>query len=140
MTRALETAASRSHVTAMAWLITVTNAWATSFCMHESDQLKCLFGCDADDKLEHYFTCHALWSILDEAFGGNLTPNPFARINFDTPSIIHCILIECAFEIYHALKLANAIWWTSAFLPGDLRLAFLLHRSLHLTVRVKPPV
>ena len=39
--------------------------------------------------------------------GGNLTPNPFARINFDTPSIIQCILIECAFEIYHALKISQ---------------------------------
>ena len=91
----------------MALLKMVTNAWTTSFRMHESDKLKCLFGCDADDKLEHYLTCHTLWSILDEAFGGNLTPNPFARINFDTPSIIQCILIECAFEIYHALKIGQ---------------------------------
>ncbi len=78
-----------------------------SFRMHESDKFKCLFGCDADDKLEHYLTCHTLWSILDEAFGGNLTPNLFARINFDTPSVTQCILIECTFDKYHALKIGQ---------------------------------
>jgi hypothetical protein len=75
--------------------------------MHEPDKLKCLFGCDADDKLEHYLNCHILWSVLDGVFGGNLSPNLFVRINFDEPSISQCHLIATAFEIYHAFQIGQ---------------------------------
>ena len=75
--------------------------------MHENDQLKCVFGCDADNKLEHYSNCHTLWAILDEAFGGNLGPSPFARVNFEQPTPIQYSLIEAAIEIYHALEVGQ---------------------------------
>ena len=107
VSRALAGAALCSHVTAIAWFKTVTNAWTTSYRMHESVKFSCVFGCNAEDKLEHYLKCHTLWSILDEAFGGNLTPCPFSRVNFDKPSCKQYILIESAFEIYHALKIGQ---------------------------------
>ena len=105
--RALETASACSHVIAIAWFKTVTNAWTTSYRMHEPDKLKCLFGCDAKDSLEHYIICRLLWSVLDCAFGGNLNPNLFARVNYSAPSSRQCCLIATAFEIYHALKIGQ---------------------------------
>ena len=78
--RALTCASSNSHVHAMAWFKTVTNAWTTSYRMHEPIRLRCLFGCDAPDRIDHYMSCLTLWSILHEAFGGKL-PTLYFRTN-----------------------------------------------------------
>ena len=69
--------------------------------------LSACFGCDAKDSLEHYIICRLLWSVLDCAFGGNLNPNLFARVNYSAPSSMQCCLIATAFEIYHALKIGQ---------------------------------
>jgi hypothetical protein len=104
--RAFTCASANSHVPAMAWLKTVTNAWTTSYRMHEPIKLKCLFGCDAPDRIDHYLSCRTLWSILHEAFGGDFPPCMFARINYAiAPSNKMLIVISAAFEIYHALKI-----------------------------------
>ena len=74
--------------------------------MHEGHKLYCIFGCRASpDKLEHYIICPILWSLLDEAFGGSLTPCLFSRLDFACPCERYVHLIVAAFDIYHALNI-----------------------------------
>ena len=104
--RAFQCACDVSHVAAMAWFKTVTNAWCTSSRMHESSQLQCIFGCrDCKDMLGHYVECNILWSILHESFGGVFPPSKVSRLNYQHPSQQNIIVISAAFEIYHALKI-----------------------------------
>ena len=106
--RAPTCACSNSHVHAIAWLKTVANAWTTSYRMHERTRLKCLFGCDAPDRIDHYLDCYILWSILHDSFEGEFPPSLFARLNFSiSPSRKMLIVIATAFEIYHALKIGQ---------------------------------
>ena len=57
------------------------------------------------DRLDHYLQCHALWSYIDEVFQGFVDPSPPSRVNFSNPSIAKVIILCCAFEVYHALKI-----------------------------------
>ena len=92
---------------AIAWLKTITNAWCTTHRMHEDSRLNCIFGCrTSPDRIDHYLVCPILWSILDEGFGGNLTPCIFSRLNFSAPCERKLHIIAAAFEIYHALKIS----------------------------------
>ena len=104
--QALSVASDVSHVVAMAWLKTITNAWCTSTRMHEAVSLPCIFGYkDCTDRLDHYVDCIILWSILHEAFGGRFSPCLVSRLNYSAPCPQKLIHIACAFEIYHALKI-----------------------------------
>ena len=104
--RAFSVVSTVSHVVAMAWVKTVTNAWCTSTRMHEAARLPCIFGCkDSIGRLDHYIDCTVLWSIIHEAFEGNFTPCIVARLCYSAPSHIKFIHIACAFEVYHALKI-----------------------------------
>ena len=74
--------------------------------MSEPKLLNCIFGCtDCKDRLSHYLICNILWSILDEAFSGEIAPTSYSRVNYLTPSLKKIIIISAAFEIYHALKI-----------------------------------
>ena len=74
--------------------------------MSEPILLNCIFGCtDCKDRLSHYLICNILWSILDEAFSGEIAPTSYSRVNYLTPSLKKIIIISAAFEIYHALKI-----------------------------------
>ena len=91
----------------MAWLKTVTNAWCTSYRMHEPDLLKCIFGCRGhNDDLSHYLECHVLWSHLNEAFVGHVAPCKAGKVNYLNPTKQKVIIISSAFETYHALKIS----------------------------------
>ena len=74
--------------------------------MHEPVKLQCIFGCrDAKDKLDHYLVCNCLWSSIDEVFEKMIDHLPAGRVNFLHPSPTKVIVISCAFEVYHALKI-----------------------------------
>ena len=104
--RAISCAKSSPTHAALAWLKTVTNGWCTSSRMHEPVKLQCIFGCrNGMDRLDHYLQCHALWSRIGEVFQGFVDPSPPGRVNFSNPSIAKVIILCCAFEVYHALKI-----------------------------------
>ena len=91
----------------MAWLKTVTNAWCTSYRMHEPELLNCIFGCRGHrDDLSHYLECHILWSHLNEAFAGHVAPCKAGKVNYLHPTFQKVIIISAAFETYHALKIS----------------------------------
>jgi hypothetical protein len=104
---AFEVAKKVSHGIAIAWLKTITNAWCTTYRMHEEKKLKCIFGCQEPDRIDHYLCCPNLWSLIDGAFGGNLPACVFARLNYSVPSERNLCLIAAAFEMYHALKIGH---------------------------------
>ena len=50
--------------------------------------------------------CPILWSVLHDAFGGNLRPPcRVSRLNYAYPSPKRLVVIGALFEIYHALKI-----------------------------------
>ena len=94
-------ASRANNSAAIAWLKTVTNAWCTSYRMHETRKLCCIFGCrTCPDRIDHYILCPILQSLLDEAFGGSLTPCIFSGLNFASPSERNLYIIAAAFDIY----------------------------------------
>ena len=104
---------------AMSWLKTSTNAWCTSSRMHESPILPCIFGCkDATDVLSHYLKCDILWSLICEAFVGDLSPCLMSRMSFIEPTQRKLIHIACAFEMYHALKIGQRHVVDAAIVSG----------------------
>jgi len=106
VTEALACACRTNHVAAIAWLKTVTSAWCTSYRMHETHKLCCIFGCrTCPDRIDHYIICPILWSLLDDAFGGSLTPCIFSRLNLAFPSERNLHILAAAFDIYHALEI-----------------------------------
>jgi len=108
VTNAFEILRSLPPSIAIHWLKTVSNAWCTTSRMHESSSLPCIFGCAGqEDRLSHYMHCITLWSILHESFGGYFAPSLVSRIGYLQPSPKKFIIIACAFEIYHALKVGN---------------------------------
>ena len=76
--------------------------------MHENVILPCIFGCAGqEDRLSHYMHCITMWSILNESFGGIFAPSLVSRLGYQSPCPQKFIVIACAFEVYHALKVGN---------------------------------
>ena len=74
--------------------------------MQEPVKLGCIFGCrDEPDRLGHYLQCHIFWSMFNEVFVGMIDPQSFGKVNYLNPSPRKVIIISCAFEVYHALKI-----------------------------------
>ena len=96
-----------------------TSTWFRGTRLHFEGRLKCLFGCDAPDRIDHYLDCYILWSILHDSFEGEFPPSLFARLNFSiSPSRKMLIVIATAFEIYHALKICQRSIVDQCFLSG----------------------
>ena len=83
-------------------------------------KLQCIFGCrNAKDKLDHYLDCHFLWSSIAEVFERMIDRLPAGRANFLHPSPDKVIIISCAFEVYHALKIGLRETVVTALTCGD---------------------
>ena len=91
----------------MCWIKTLANAWCTSFRMHEHFLRPCLFGCPADDSLEHYVQCNNLAYVLNivqrvplPACGASL--EGLLHLLSPSPFITHRVFL--AFTLYHYIK------------------------------------
>ena len=89
---------------------TLVNSWSTSKRMHESVIHPCLFCGDGEDDLAHYLICDVLWTVISTSANLNswqiLIP-PLERVCIVSPTKGNCILIACAFLVYHAVKLQH---------------------------------
>ena len=94
----------------MAVVKTWANAWTTSTRMHESTALKCIFGCEAKDCLDHYLSCDPLWtSIISNSFKRSelLWTSPLVKIGLVSPSMEWLQMCALAFSCYHSIKMAH---------------------------------
>ena len=104
--KAVQIASQCARHDSLAWFKTVTNAWCTSYRMHEPRLLSCIFGCrDEPDELSHYLQCNILWSLIDVDFHGLIDSLIDGRLNYKHPSTTKVRIISCAYEVYHALKI-----------------------------------
>ena len=98
---------------AMYVIKTLSNGWLTTYRMHESPKLPCIFGChDCKDDLTHYLYCPTLWTLI-----GNIGPLPVAPLSMSAPSRL-CLtnpsfdsfrVCGAACWLYHALKVGERI-------------------------------
>ena len=106
----------------MAVIRTWTNGWATSQRFHESRKLKCIFGCDEGDCLNHYLQCDILWPLLlsvRRAHTPALNSNPAERAAICNISRWSICNLWVAFQAYHSLKIGRRDLVDSALTPGD---------------------
>ena len=93
--------------TATASIKTWANAWTTSTRIHESQCLRCIFGCDAKDDLIHYLDCDPLWtSVISCSFKRTelLWTAPLSKLGLHPPSAEWLQMNALAFACYHSLK------------------------------------
>ena len=96
--------------TATALIKTWSNTWATSSRMHEDRRMSCIFGCQADDALEHYLVCDPLWTaVISNTFKRVelLYADPFTKLGMCENSSEWCQMMSVAFSCYHALKFSH---------------------------------
>ena len=92
---------------ATAVIKTWSNTWATSSRLHEEKRLKCFFGCDAPDDLNHYLCCDPLWTAIisnGSARVGLLWTRPMTRIGMINPSLEWLQMVCIAYSCYHSIK------------------------------------
>ena len=95
---------------ATAVIKTWANAWTTSTRMHESKSLKCIFGCDAKDNLEHYLCCDPLWTaVISASFKRSelLWSCPLIKLGLMEPSMEWLQMCCVAFSCYHSIKMSH---------------------------------
>ena len=76
--------------------------------MNDDVNLKCLFGCDAPDKLDHYLDCDPLWTAVISACFPRvelLQTRPLTKIGLIDPKVEWLQMTSVAFSCYHAIKL-----------------------------------
>ena len=86
---------------------TLLNGWTTSYRLNEPHKLKCIFGCQAKDKLRHYLSCHVLWCAIAHTTGqDSLSANVPVRVRLglSSPSSNNCLSLALAFRVYHSLR------------------------------------
>ena len=56
---------------ALCWVKTISNAWTTSYRMHEQTLMPCIFGCGqgVPDRCSHYIVCPVLWAAIVDVMG-----------------------------------------------------------------------
>jgi len=94
--------------TATAVIKTWTNTWTTSSRMHEIDRMSCIFGCEAEDCLDHYLCCDPLWTaVISNSFRRVelLWSRPLTKIGLVDPSIEWLQMLAIAFACYHSMKI-----------------------------------
>ena len=93
--------------TTMAAIKTWSNAWTTTTRMHEAIELPCIFGCPAEDELDHYLCCDPLWTlVISSSFRREelLSASPLQRIGLDSNSMQWLQMLSVALPCYHAIK------------------------------------
>ncbi len=92
----------------MGWLKTISNGWCTSWRMHETIKLPCVFGCfNENDDVNHYLDCPFLVSTIHEFTQMPLGRNRIYRLALAEPtpqSVIQCAIM---YHIYHTAKVGN---------------------------------
>ena len=90
--------------------------------MHESDRLSCIFGCEADDCLDHYMCCDPLWTaVISNSFRRIelLQAGPLVRLGLTRPSEEWLQMTAIAFSCYHSIKLCHRAEVDLALERGD---------------------
>jgi len=84
-------------------LRTWANAWTTSYRMHETQLLYCIFVCvGCLDTQQHYLICPALWGVLDAIVG---------KCPFDG-FLFHLCIVNCSALSAARLVVASATFHT----------------------------
>ena len=95
---------------AMAVVKSWANAWTTSTRMHEPKRLTCIFGCDAEDSLDHYLRCDPLWTaVISNSFKRSelLWCCPTTKLGLISPSMEWLQMCVVAFSCYHSIKMTH---------------------------------
>ena len=78
--------------------------------MHESKRLKCIFGCDNDDSLDHYLVCDPLWTaVISVSFKKTelLWTRPMTKLGLIDTSGEWLQMLAVAFACYHSMKMSH---------------------------------
>jgi len=118
-------------------LRTWANGWTTSYRMHESELLNCIFGCVGEkDCLQYYLFRPALWLSIESAFGlkvslfvsrGDFLANSgFGSSCCNFVFLRHLCLCDCSFLLAARVAIASLLYHAckNAHLPFLRRLAF----------------
>ena len=87
-----------------------SNTWASSSRLHEDRRLSCVFGCGAEDTLDHYLCCDPLWTaVISNSFLRLelLWSRPMKRLGLIDPSIESLQMLAIAFSCYHSIKFTH---------------------------------
>ena len=77
--------------------------WATSYRLHETPRLPCLFGCaGCKDEFAHYIYCPHLYA-LNKFFNGEVSNDPLSRLGLVEATTQQLQIVCCYFSGYHAL-------------------------------------
>ena len=79
------------------------NAWATSYRLHLTPRLPCLFGCKAEDRMSHYVTCPGLSGLVLSACPF-VPACPLARLGLLDTNKDVLLSVAASFEGYHAVS------------------------------------
>ena len=108
--------------TPMALIRTWSNGWFTSIRMHESMALPCIFGCDADDTLDHYLKCDILWTLI---YCCNNCKSTIFRQTIENKACVRGLCranlarLYTAFSTYHSLGKLHTEQLTEAISSGN---------------------
>jgi hypothetical protein len=94
-----------SKFVAMSWVKTISNAWTTTYRMHERQLWSCVFGCaECEDSTSHYLSCPLLLSLVHEISSTPFGPSVAHRLGLIDPDLSHIHLLTICFSVYHTLK------------------------------------
>ena len=91
------------------WLKAIGGCWTTTCRMHENICWPCIFGCEANDEIRHYFICPTLWSIACAQLSVEESIFVSERLCLVQPSIEKLKRLALAHTIYHACKFDEEI-------------------------------
>ena len=101
----LECLSKCSKFVAMTWVKTISNAWTTTYRMHEQKLWTCVFGCGGcPDTTSHYLSCPLLLSLVHEICSTAFGPSVAHRLGLIEPDLCHIHLLSICFSLYHTLK------------------------------------
>ena len=86
------------------WLKAIGGGWTTTCRMHENIKWPCIFGCEANDEIAHYFVCPALWHIACTQTSFEESIYIRERLCFVQPSLEKLKRLALAHLVYHACK------------------------------------
>ena len=91
------------------WLKAIGGGWTTTCRMHENIKWPCIFGCEANDEIAHYFVCPVLWHIACSQTSFEESIYVSERLCFVQPSLEKLKRLALAHSIYHACKFDTEI-------------------------------
>ena len=108
--------------TPMTLIRTWSNGWFTSIRMHESIALPYIFGCDAEDNLDHYLKCDTLWTLI---YCCNNCKSTIFRQTIENKACVHGLCranlarLCTAFSTYYSLRKLHTEQLTEAISSGN---------------------